>query len=333
MGVSPYLTRLRRGFVAVWPGVVPGLAGLALMVVVEGSAGLAVSIPVNRYQPPAPPAYVAIAASPEVAFMTTMTVDQLEKSFRRTGYNLDLVRKFNKPVPRLRLATLPTGLTEIRNVKRRKTLFLSVVLPMVLEANSHIAADRRRLTYVSDMIAAGRPLTASARTWLEQLAARYRTSPDRLDILLRRVDVVPVSLAVAQAAIESGWGTSRFATQGNAIFGQWTTAGGRGLVPEGREPGMTHKVRAFDRLSDSVEAYLLNLNTHRAYRHLRAMRAEIRLEGGKPDGLTLAEGLESYSQKREEYVDLLRSIIRVNRLKPFDEAILSDEVIAFEIGA
>ena len=96
---------------------------------------------------------------------------------------------------------------------------------------------------------------------------------------------------------------------------------------------MTHKVRAFDRLSDSVEAYLLNLNTHRAYRHLRAKRTEIRLGGAKPDGLSLADGLQSYSQKGEEYVDLLHSIIRVNRLMPFDEAILSDQVIAFESGA
>ena len=332
MGVSPDLTRLRRALGAVWPGVLPGLAGLALMVAIEGSTGVAASVPVTRYEP-LPLPRVAIAANPEVAFIPTMTVDQLEKAFRRTGYSLDLIRKFNKPVPRLRLATLPTGLGEIRNAKRRKTLFLSVVLPMVLEANSHIAAERRRLIYVSDLIAAGKPLPANAKTWLERLAIRYKTSPERLDILLRRVDVVPASLAIAQAAIESGWGTSRFATQGNAIFGQWTTAGGRGLVPEGREVGMTHKVRAFDRLSDSVEAYLLNLNTHRAYRHLRAQRAGIRLEGAKPDGLSLADGLQSYSQKGEEYVDLLRSIIRVNRLMPFDEAILSDEIIAFESGA
>ncbi len=332
MGVSPDLTRLRRELGAVWPGVLSGLAGLALMVTIEGSTGVAASVPVTRYEPlPLPP--VAIAANPEVAFMTTMTVDQLGKAFRRKGYSLDLIRKFNKPVPRLRLATLPTGLSEIRNVKRRKTLFLSVVLPMVLEANSHIAADRRRLIYISDLVAAGKPLPANAKSWLERLAIRYKTSPERLDILLRRVDVVPASLAIAQAAIESGWGTSRFATAGNAIFGQWTTAGGRGLVPEGREAGMTHKVRAFDRLSDSVEAYLLNLNTHRAYRYLRAKRAEIRLEGHKPDGLSLADGLQSYSQKGEEYVDLLRSIIRVNRLMPFDEAFLSDQVIAFESGA
>lgn len=303
------------------------------MIAVEGSTGLAASVPVVRYEPPSPPARMAIAASPEIAFMVTPTTDELEKAFRQSGYSLDLVRKFNKPVPRLRLATLPTGLAEIRNAHRRKNLFLSLVLPMVVEANGQVAADRRRLIYVSAVAASGRQLPPGVQSWLERLAARYKTSPDRLDVLLRRVDVVPVSLALAQAAIESGWGTSRFATQGNAIFGQWTTAGGDGLVPSARKDGMTHKVRAFNRLSDSVEAYLLNLNTHRAYRQMRAMRQEVRAEGERPDGLTLAAGLEPYSEKGEEYVDLLRIVIRVNRLAPFDDAILSEEIVAFESGA
>jgi len=142
-----------------------------------------------------------------------------------------------------------------------------------------------------------------------------------------------VSLAMAQAAIESGWGTSRFAIHGNAIFGQWTTAGGRGLVPTGREEGKTHKVRAFDRLSDSVNAYILNLNTHRAYRGLRELRQEARKDGKRPNGLVLAAGLEPYSERGEEYVELLRSLIRVNRLTPLDDAVLSDKVIGFESGA
>jgi Bax protein len=333
LGESPDLIKLQWAARAAWPALAAGTAGLALMMAVEWSTGQAASVPVVRYEPSPPPARMPVAASPEIAFMTVPTADQLEKAFRQTGYDLDLVRKFNKPVPRLRLATLPSGLVEIRSPKRRKTLFLSLVLPMVLEANGHIATDRRRLLYLSAAAESGQELPADAQSWLERLAARYKTAPDRLDVLLRRVDVVPVSLAISQAAIESGWGTSRFAQQGNAIFGQWTTAGGKGLVPEGREEGMTHKVRAFDRLSDSVEAYLLNLNTHRAYRHLRAKREEIRLAGERPDGIILAEGLEPYSQKGEEYVELLRSIIRVNRLTPFDDAILSDELVVFETGA
>lgn len=333
MGVSPDLTRFRRAARAAGAGILPGIVGLAIMIAVEGSAGPAVSDHAVRYEPPRPPAPLPIAANPNFIFMTEISVDELEQAFRRRGYSLDLVRKFNKPVPRLRLATLPSGLSEIRNVKRRKNVFLSMVLPMVLEANSHIAADRRRLLYISSAIETGKPLPTNARTWLKRLAERYKTTPERLDVLLRRVDVVPASLALAQAAVESGWGTSRFAAQGNAIFGQWTTAGGKGLIPEGREEGKTHKIRAFDSLPDSVAAYLLNLNTHRAYRHLRSTRLMLREEGKRPDGLTLAAGLEPYSQRGEEYIDLMRSIIRVNRLQPLDEAILSDEIILFEPSA
>jgi Bax protein len=147
------------------------------------------------------------------------------------------------------------------------------------------------------------------------------------------VDVVPVSLALAQAAIESGWGTSRFARQGNAIFGQWTSQDGKGLVPSARPEGKTHKVRSFDRLSESVEAYLLNLNTHRAYRDFRTLRQQSRNSGERPKGEVLATGLEAYSEKGEEYVDLLRDMIRVNRLAAFDDAILSDKILGFESGA
>jgi Bax protein len=304
-----------------------------LMVAVEMSMELAAAIPVVRYEPPAQSSHTAIAASPEISFMVAPTVAELERAFRDAGYSLDLVRKFNKPVPRLHLASLPSDLAGMQNAKRRKTVFLTLVLPMILEANTHIAVERRRLLYVSAMVKSGLSVPANLKPWLERLARRYKTDPGRLDILLKRVDVVPVSLAMAQAAIESGWGTSRFATQGNAIFGQWTTAGGKGLVPAAREEGKTHKVRAFDRLSDSVAAYILNLNTHRAYRGLRALRQEARKKGVRPNSLTLAAGLEPYSEKGMEYVELLRSIIRVNRLAPFDGAILSDDLIGFESGA
>lgn len=310
-----------------------GIVGLVLMIAVEMSTGPAPAVPVVRYKPPAPASHTAIAVDPEIAFVVTPTVAELENTFRDSGYTLDQVREFNKPVPRLRLAALPNGLADMRDPKRRKAVFLALVLPLVLEANAHIAVERRRLLYVSAMVKSGLSLPPGLQSWLDRLARRYKTRPDRLDVLLERVDVLPVSLALAQAAIESGWGTSRFAAQGNAIFGQWTTAGGKGLVPAERKEGMTHKVRAFDRLSESVTAYILNLNTHRAYRDLRALRREARRKGGQPDGVTLAAGLEPYSEKGEEYVELLRSLIRVNRLAALDDAILSDEIIGFESGA
>ena len=333
MEVSPDRIEPRQIVNSVWLGAAAGIVGLGLMIAVETLTGLTASVPVVRYEPPPPVSFAAIAASPEISFMVAPTVAELEKAFRDAGYSLGLVRKFNKPVPRLNLASLPSGLAEMGNAKRRKAVFLELVLPLILEANTHIAVERRRLLYISAMIKSGISLPANLQHWLARLALRYKTEPGRLDILLKRVDVIPVSLAMAQAAMESGWGTSRFATQGNAIFGQWTTAGGKGLVPTAREEGKTHKVRAFDRLSDSVAAYILNLNTHRAYRGLRAMRLEARQKGMRPDGHALAAGLEPYSEKGMEYVELLRGMIRVNRLSPLDDAILSDDLIGFDSGA
>jgi Bax protein len=330
---SPDTGEPRRNKISIWFGILAGIAGIVLMIAVEMSTGLAAAIPVVRYEPPAPAKLNPIAASPEVAFMVVPTVTELEGAFRDAGYSLDLIRKYNNPVPRLNLASLPSDLAEMRNAKRRKAVFLALVLPLIVEANNHIAGERRRLLHVSAMVESGQPLPPDLEPWLNRLAVHYKTNPDRLDILLKRVDVIPVSLAMAQAAIESGWGTSRFALQGNAIFGQWTTAGGKGLVPTAREEGKTHKVRAFDRLSDSVSAYFLNLNTHRAYRGLRILRQEAREKNVRPDGQALAAGLEPYSEKGEEYVEILRSMIRVNQLMPFDDAILSDDVIGFDSGA
>lgn len=332
MGVSPDRIRVLFGVRKSWLAVMSGIAGIALTVAVEAFAGMSGSAPVIRYEPTPPVTHTAIAARPQIAFGVNPNVAQLEVAFRQAGYNLTQVRKSNKPVPRLRLATLPQGLKDIRDTERRKKLFLSVALPLILEANTHVAVERRMLRYVSAMIRSGQTPPQNLRSWLERLARRYGTEPDRLDVLLERVDVVPVSLALAQAAIESGWGTSRFARQGNAIFGQWTTAGGDGLVPSAREEGKTHKVRSFDRLSESVAAYLLNLNTHRAYAKFRALRKEARRRGERPDGWTLALGLDAYSEKGEEYVELLREMIRVNNLTAFDDAILSDRLVGFESG-
>lgn len=329
---SPVRSWLGRAPDDVWLGAAAGIAGITLMVAVEMSTGPAASVPLLRYKPQ-PMDHMAIAASPDLAFMVTPTLDQLETAFREADYSLDLVRKFNKPVPRLHLATLPSGLADAKNAKRRKKAFLALVLPMILEASSQVALERRRLLYVAAMSQSGVGLPADVQSWLDRLAHRYKTEPDRLDVLLRRVDVIPVSLAMAQAAIESGWGTSRFAIQGNAIFGQWTKSDGRGLVPAERRDGRTHKVRSFDRLFDSVTAYFLNLNTHPAYHEFRVIRQEARQEGQQADGYTLAAALELYSEQGDDYIDLLRNVIRVNRLDSFDDAILGDKVIAFESGA
>lgn len=140
---------------------------------------------------------------------------------------------------------------------------------------------------------------------------------------MQRVDIIPPSLALAQAAKESGWGTSRFARNGNALFGQWTWDEDQGMEPKDRPEGTDHLVREFDTLLDSVEAYMLNLNRHRAYRELRSLRAGMRKRGEPIDGISLAGGLESYSELGMEYVERIRSMIDLNQLLALDNAELA----------
>ena len=156
------------------------------------------------------------------------------------------------------------------------------------------------------------------RAWLAELTDRYKVDGGDVDELLRRVDAVPPSLALAQAAIESGWGTSRFAVEGNALFGQRTWDRGDGIAPAERAVGATHAVKAFPSLADSVGAYMLNLNRASAYRKFRDRRAELRRRGGPLSGLELAETLTLYSTERANYVRKVAAIIRQNRLQAFD---------------
>lgn len=315
-----------------WLALSAGLAGLALLIAVEATSDMIGRAPAIRYMPPVRLDDGAVAVNTPVTFVVHPTVEGLQAAFERADYDLEETRSKRTPVPRLRLVMLPRDLPDVPDTGQRKTVFLSLLLPLVLEANAHIAQERRRLRYAIDRRATGQNLSQELIDWLGKLAKRYKGSPERLDDLLLRVDTVPPSLVLAQAAAESGWGTSRFAVQGNAIFGQWTTAGGKGLVPLERPDGKTYKVRSFDRLIDSVNAYLLNLNTHRSYRGFRKTRAEMRRAGEPLDGPTLAGELHRYSEKGDEYVELLQGIIRKNRLRPFDKATLGDSLIELARG-
>ncbi len=258
------------------------------------------------------------------AVLAFATPAKLSRHFASLGYDLDAVRKDKMPVPRLFLSKVPEGLGEVKQTRERKAVFLRLMLPLVLNANERVLRQRAQLLVFDAKLAAGRDLSPDQQHRLEAIAAEYKTDPNRLDLLLRRVDAVPPSLALAQAAIESGWGTSRFVREGNAAFGQWTTAKHKGMVPNGREAGKSHKIRSFDHLGDSVRSYIHNLNTHRAYAGLRDLRTSMRAEGKRLAGKNLLPAMISYSEKKGEYLDLLRSVIRTNRLSPLDAARLSD---------
>ncbi len=237
--------------------------------------------------------------------------------------DLDAIRAGDGAVPRQVAEELPEDLPVIQDVAARKAAFFSAVLPLVLLVNEEIAAERRRLSEIHAQYLAGAKLSLAEQGWLSRLAAKYRVDGADFATLLLRVDTVSPALTLAQAAEESGWGRSRFAQEGNALFGQRTWVRGGGIVPTGRGGNETYEVRAFTTLLESVSAYALNLNTHRSYGDLRALRATMRNGGGDLDAMVLAGALTSYSERGPDYVDSLRAIIRVNGLAGFEKAKLA----------
>lgn len=248
----------------------------------------------------------------------------LASYFDALGYGLNRVRRGERPVPRVFAAALPADLAEVEPTDVRKRLFLRLALPLVLKANEEVAAQRRRLLRIREDMARGRRVDAADRIWLADMAERYGVEDGDMEALLRRVDVVPVSLALAQSIQESGWGASRFARKGNALYGQRTWSENvPGLRPR-RVEDPDFKVRAYDELGDSVRLYIHNLNTHPAYARFRERRAAMRAAGERPDGEQLAATLTRYSEERAAYVEKLRALMRANRLGTLDDAELAD---------
>lgn len=206
----------------------------------------------------------------------------------------------------------------IDQVAERKQAFFKYMTPLVESENERIQKERRLLLKIAGRLAENAQPGVLDRNRLAHLAAKYDLSwpvenwTEALSALLRRVDTVPAGLVLAQAAEESGWGRSRFARQGNNLFGHWCYARGCGIVPAGRDTGAAHEVAAFDSVRNSVRRYLYNLNTHPAYRPFRQLRQAERQAGHEPRALVLAAGLGNYSQRGESYVADIRSIIRTN---------------------
>jgi Bax protein len=199
----------------------------------------------------------------------------------------------------------------------RRVLFLRALLPVVLHVNDQIGADRQRLLTIRASMSRGETLSAEDVQWILSLADAYDQPDDDIDALLKKVDVIPPSLALAQAIEESGWGTSRIAREQNAIFGQF----GQGVAGD-------WDYRNFASLSEAVASYARNLNTHRAYREFRQARARMRAARGDIDSVDLAGALHHYSERGDDYVSTLRSIIRANALESFDAARLNLRSVA-----
>ena len=267
-----------------------------------------------------------VAAYPQWTQLPTLeSAADLFETFRKLDYDLGRVRAGEATVPRLFLATLPGDLKDVREIDVKKSLFFKTVLPLILQVNEEILRDRRRLWRLHYQRNLGEKFAPADRLWLTVMTERYGVKPGSIYALLQRVDVIPPSQALAQAAEESGWGTSRFVQEGNAVFGQWTYSDSGSLVPLRRGDDMNHKVKAFTSLLDSVRAYAMNLNTHRAYRDYRKTRFALRMRGAPLDGLALANHLVSYSERGPKYVKTIKELIETNRLRHLDDARLNDD--------
>ena len=247
----------------------------------------------------------------DVILLSAATIEEL---FKSTNYNLKDVRK-NKLVKPISLDLLPKEIVKIESAKKRKDLFIQIILPLVIDENNSIKLDRMKLFSILNKS----KNTKAEQGWLNVKFKQYGVVNKNLSTLKIRMDEVPVSMAIAQAAKETGWGTSRFAQEGNALFGQWTWSG-EGIKPADAEDDSTHKVMRFKVLQASVKAYQRNLNTHSSYKDFRSARAELRDQGKKLDSMILTEYLDKYAETGKEYVKILQQIIRQNDLTDFDDA-------------
>ncbi len=291
------------------------IASFALAVVLFGIAGANRSSPVVGVDAKGyDSTFRALFSGPLPPVTSDAGVKALEESLVERGYTLDAVLQDGASVPRLFLARLPADLPSIDSAGTRKETFIKMLLPLVLAENERILDDRKHLVRLRGVLDADQALSRIDKVWLAAVADRYDLEFDEddmsdiVDELLLRVDVVPASLAIGQAALETGWGTSA-AARGQAMFGQMVFG-----------DGDRAEVRRFERLAHAVEAYAINLNTHNAYRKFREQRAAARRHGDDPSGYALALTLGRYSERKMDYVRDVRGIIKANKLQPLDRA-------------
>ena len=242
-----------------------------------------------------------------------LSASTIEQLFKETDYNLKDVRK-TKLVKPVRLSLLPNEMKMIESTEKRKNLFIQIILPLIIEENNRIKLNRIKLFSILNK----NHNSNAEKKWLNEKFKQYGVLNKDLSTLKVRMDTVPVSLAIAQSAKETGWGTSRFALEGNALFGQWTWSG-EGIKPADADHNTTHKVMKFKILKSSIRAYQRNLNTHSGYKEFRMARAALRDNRRNLDGLILATYLNKYAETGTEYVKILKQIIKQNNLTDFDK--------------
>ncbi len=243
-----------------------------------------------------------------------LSASTIEQLFKDTKYNLKKVKETKLVNIGNSIDHLPMEMKNIENTKKRKNLFIQIVLPLIIEENTKIRLDRKKLFAILNK----NNNSETEKKWLSKKFKQYGVKGNDFSTLKIRMDEIPVSLAIAQAAKETGWGTSRFAQEGNALFGQWTWSGD-GIKPAGADVDSKHKVAKFKVLKASVKAYQRNLNTHSGYKKFRRERAIQRDNDGKLNSLQLVNYLDKYAETGIEYTETLKKIILQNSLTEFDD--------------
>ena len=221
-------------------------------------------------------------------------------------------------VSEFRLKSIPSDFKHINDIKKKKTTFIQLMLPIIIDEQKHLRQQR----FIAQQLLKDnqQPVQPEFTSWFSRMTTEYRIN-SKLNFqqqkieLLNRLDELPLTLILAQAAVESAWGTSRFAIEGNSLFGQWTYSGENGLTPNNRSEGKTHQIKAFPSLQASIRSYLQNINRNNAYKELREKRKKMRMKNEKLDAFKLAEGLHRYSQKGTNYVKIIQHLLNSPEFK------------------
>jgi len=255
-----------------------------------------------------------------------LKTDTVLSLFEDVEYDLKQVR-YQKKVKPIYFTQFPKDLDEIKDTQLKKETFIKIVLPLVVAENDKILNDRIKLK----KIVSKKMTSDKEKLWLRQKLREYKVKNSDMKELQKRMDIIPVSIALAQAAKESGWGTSRFALEGNAIFGQWTWTG-QGIEPLNKGKHEGHKILRFPILRASVKAYKNNLNTHKVYSEFREKRSKLRKRNRNLKGTELTQTLDKYAQTGKEYTRILEQIINQNDLSDFETVQLTNSVIKKELN-
>ena len=244
----------------------------------------------------------------------SLNAETTSNLFDDLGYDLKAIRAGEEVKP-IYLTKLPKDLKTLGDTRKKRELFIKIILPLILDENEKITEDRKKLF----KILAKNFNSPGEKVWLKRRFKEYKIEDQDLSKLKMRMDIIPVSIALAQAANETGWGTSRFALEGNALFGQWTWSK-KGITPKDKDPNQSHKILQFQILKASVRAYKNNLNTHNAYKEFREVRAKLRQSVTKVTGLALIKYLKNYSEIGIKYTEIIEGIMVQNSLTDFDKA-------------